>query len=62
MKRWASIPATLLLCLTLASGVPWTGRPIGSEADSASPAVATAAAYVDSIWGSKLVPAVIGRS
>jgi len=62
VKRWAPIPAMLLLCLTLASCVPWTVRPIGSEQDNSGPVTQTAAAYVDSVWASKLVPAVMGSA
>ncbi|MCC7175690.1 MAG: DUF2291 domain-containing protein [Bryobacterales bacterium] len=47
-----------LLWLPLASCVPWTVRPIASEQGAADPATQTAAAYVDSIWAAKLVPAV----
>jgi len=44
----------ILLCGGLASCVPWTVRPIEQE----TKAPQTAAAYIDSIWASKLVPAV----
>ena len=55
--------ATLLLCLALESCVPWTVRPIGSEEDTAAgPAVVTPAAYVESVWATKLVPAVLAAA
>jgi predicted lipoprotein len=50
--------AVLTLCGGLASCVPWTVRPIESETKTP----ATAAAYVDSIWSSKLVPAVMNSA
>ena len=57
----ACIAAMLLFSLGLMSCVPWTVRPIGEE--RAAPAVASAtanpAAYVDSIWAARLVPAVL---
>ena len=40
----------------LAACVPWTVRPIGDS--SSTKAVASPAAYVDSIWDSKLLPAL----
>ena len=47
--------ALLMLCGWLGSCVPWTVRPIEPE----TKAPATAAAYVDSIWSSGLVSAVM---
>ena len=58
MTRGLSIPLAVVVCLLLASCVPWTVRPIESEQASTGPAAQSAAAYVDSIWQSKLVPAV----
>jgi predicted lipoprotein len=52
----------MLLTAGLCSCVPWTVRPIDSEqrAVGAAETVAlTPAAYVESIWDSKLVPAVL---
>lgn len=46
----------LLIWLMQTSCVPWTVRPIESEAD---PARRTPGAYVDSIWSAELVPAVL---
>jgi len=55
MMQTARTVMTLSLCGWLASCVPWTVRPIEPE----TKAPQTAAAYVDSIWASKLVPAVM---
>jgi predicted lipoprotein len=53
--------AIAVLCLGLISCVPWTVRTIGADSEtSTGPAVATTpAAYVDSIWAAKLIPAVM---
>lgn len=50
----------LVLSLGLASCVPWTVRPIGSEKEepAGSPATSSPVAYVDSIWTSRLLPAI----
>jgi predicted lipoprotein len=60
MTRTARIVATLALLVGLASCVPWTVRPIGSEKEPASGSAAakTPAADVDSIWTSRLLPTV----
>jgi predicted lipoprotein len=58
MMRQARVAAVLALCGGLASCVPWTVRPIETE----TKAPATAAAYVDSIWSGKLVPAVMNAA
>ena len=53
----------MALSLGLVSCVPWTVRPIGGEKDApAGPASVSAAAYVDSIWAAKLVPAVLNAA
>jgi predicted lipoprotein len=60
MKQWFHGLAILLLSLTVGSCTPWTVRPIGSETDdAANPSALTPAAYVDSIWSTKLLPAVL---
>lgn len=61
------IPRSLVtstLMLVLASCVPWTVRPIGGEAKPAAGTMAPAdpVAYVDSIWSSRLVPAVLNSA
>jgi predicted lipoprotein len=50
----------LALSLALGSCVPWTVRPIDDEKDASYQPVAATnpAAYVDSIWASKLLPAI----
>jgi predicted lipoprotein len=60
MTRTARTVAILALPLGLASCVPWTVRPIGAEKDAASSSTVTdtPAAYVDSIWAGKLLPAM----
>lgn len=56
MKR--AVPVTAL-ALALASCTPWTVRPIDSDhSSSGTSTAATPAAYVDSIWSSKLLPAI----
>ena len=62
MTSRRSILVVLLGYLPLASCVPWTVRPIGSGEGTSGPAPQTAAAYVDSIWAAKLVPAVKGSA
>ena len=60
MRRRAPGFAAVALAVCLASCVPWTVRPIGSETDAANgPAVASPVEYVDSIWSAKLIPAVL---
>jgi len=48
----------------LTSCVPWTVRPIGkTDASSESgPSVSDPAAYVESLWASKLVPSIVGSA
>jgi len=53
MAKALTLPV-LALCASLVSCVPWTVRPIASEEKKA----ATPAAYVDSIWQTRLLPAV----
>ena len=63
MRLWRFSPAVLLFCLALESCAPWTVRPIESGTDAASGSAAlTPAAYVDSIWTAKLVPAVMAAA
>ena len=47
--------AAAAFAVCLASCVPWTVRPIGTETDAGSGPVE----YVDSIWSAKLTPAVL---
>lgn len=54
-------PFLLAPILILESCVPWTVRPIETEA-AANPSATTPTAYVDSIWQAKLVPAVLGAA
>jgi predicted lipoprotein len=52
--------AAVAFAASLASCVPWTVRPIGTETEAASgPPVASPVEYVDSIWSAKLTPAVL---
>ena len=48
----------LAVSLGLTCCVPWTVRPIGAEKAPSGPANLSPAAYVDSIWTSKLLPAI----
>ena len=60
MKNRASGFAAAAFAAGLASCVPWTVRPIGTETDAGSgPAVAGPVEYVDSIWSARLIPAVL---
>jgi predicted lipoprotein len=54
----ARMVTLVMLCAWLGSCVPWTVRPI--EPESQTPA--TAAAYVDSIWSSRLIPATTNEA
>jgi predicted lipoprotein len=59
-RRFANL-AIVVLAMALDACVPWTVRPIEGEKDAAQgPAAFTAAAFVDSIWTMKLLPAVLG--
>jgi len=59
MKHTLALAALPLL---LSSCVPWTIRPIDAEKDQSPAGVASNPVnYVDSIWASKLVPAVTGN-
>lgn len=59
MRRSCFAAAALsLACVTLSSCVPWTVRPIGSGAESDGAGSLTPAAFVDSLWDAKLLPAV----
>ena len=51
---------TMALCtaVLLCSCVPWTVRPIGEDKQTAL----DPAAYVESIWASRLVPAVLSQA
>lgn len=64
MIRRACFAAILLLSLGLMSCVPWTVRPIGveKEAPAGASAMANPAAYVDSIWAAKLMPAILNSA
>jgi predicted lipoprotein len=53
----------MALLLGLGSCVPWTVRPIDAEKEAPEgPAAVSPAAYVDSIWAAKLVPAVLNAA
>jgi len=63
MTRQLSMSAILVLSLGLGSCVPWTVRPIDADKDSSTgAATVNPAAYVDSIWTPKLVPAVLAAA
>jgi predicted lipoprotein len=54
---WALVPV-----LTLSSCVPWTVRPIENNDSGSSQQRFNAAAYVDSIWNAKVLPAAQEQS
>jgi predicted lipoprotein len=55
--------AIVALSLGLVSCVPWTVRPIDGEKEGpVGPASVSPAAYVDSIWTAKLLPAVLSAA
>ena len=56
--------AAAVLFLPLVSCVPWTVRPLDERSDAKQndPTVLNPVAYVDSIWGAKLVPAILGNA
>jgi predicted lipoprotein len=64
MTRSAPFAVSAALSLALASCVPWTVRPLDAEKDAPgeSAAVASPATFVDSIWTSKLLPAILGSA
>ncbi len=64
MNRHAALPACLGLALSLAGCAPWTVRPIeeSKEKQNQQRQRFDAAAYVASIWSSKLVPAVLSSA
>ncbi len=64
MTRLPSFYALLALAIAPRSCPPWTVRPIESKDQTVlqASAVANPAAYVDSIWASKLVPAVMSSA
>jgi predicted lipoprotein len=50
-------------CLILSACVPWTVRPLESETSAAtSSAALTPARYVDAMWDSKLLPAILNSA
>jgi predicted lipoprotein len=60
MMRLVQTHTVILLLLALGSCTPWTVRPIASEkGESSAAAPGSPAAYVDSLWSTKLVPAVL---
>jgi predicted lipoprotein len=62
-SRFRESAILILLGLWSNACVPWTVRPIESETDAAAgAAVAAPAAYVESIWASELVPAVLNAA
>ena len=63
MNRWFGAVAMAMFSFRLASCVPWTVRPIESQKKAAvGPPTLNPAAYVDSIWASRLVPAVLSQA
>ena len=64
MIRRLRVHAILAVSFALGSCVPWTVRPIDAdkEAPPQAAAVTNPAAYVDSIWTSKLLPAVLNSA
>lgn len=59
MNRALALTAVLMLAAFFAACVPWTVRPIGSaDAETGSVAPVTPAAYVDSMWAPRLLPAI----
>lgn len=64
MRRRAAQSTCVCLALSLAGCVPWTVRPIESAEEKQNQARGrfNAASYVDSIWSSKLVPAVLNSA
>lgn len=64
MRRGAGHALTAVLSMALAGCVPWTVRPIeeSNTEKGAAHASRDPAAYVESIWSSKLVPAVTGSA
>ncbi|MGA3029067.1 MAG: DUF2291 domain-containing protein [Bryobacteraceae bacterium] len=60
MTRRLRTLAIMALWLSLGACVPWTVRPIDGEKEGPEgPSAVSPAAYVDSIWADKLVPAVL---
>jgi len=51
----------VMQCLSLGGCKPWTIVPIGRSSD-AQASSQNPAAFVDSIWGAKLVPAIVGSA
>jgi predicted lipoprotein len=64
MTQRAGTAGLLMLSIGIVSCVPWTVRPIGADKEVASSSTVTdsPAAYVDSIWVSKLLPAVMSSA
>ena len=58
--RWGV--AAFVPLLTLSSCAPWTVRPIDSNKSSGAAQTPSPAAYVDSIWSTKLVPLVLNSA
>ena len=60
----ARCSAVLLLAGGLAACVPWTVRPISAQKQpqAGTPVQVSPAAYVDSIWAGKLIPAVMSSA
>jgi predicted lipoprotein len=59
MSRGLALPAIVLLAVSSVACVPWTVRKIDSaESATASGATVTPAAYVNSLWSAKLLPAI----
>src|SRR5215471_18490610 len=64
MIRGVGLATVLGLFVGTASCVPWTVRPIdsGQQVDTGSAITLAPAAYVDSIWTGKLVPAMMNSA
>jgi predicted lipoprotein len=59
MSRGLALPAIVLLAASQIACVPWTVRPIDSdESAPASVGAITPAAYVNSLWAARLLPAI----
>lgn len=60
----SGIAAAVMATIGLSSCVPWTVRPIDAEKQqpSASSTVTNPAAYVDSIWESRLLPEIMNSA
>jgi predicted lipoprotein len=63
MTRTSTGVFLAIATLALGSCTPWTVRPIDSDKDTkAGGAALNPAAYVDAIWSSRLIPAILGSA